>query len=117
MPSSAVLTPSGDASGAADTAAINTALNGVGVGGNVLLGPGDWYTDAPLNVPSGTELAGIKGGINGVTSKAPAGSVIHPVKTFASALPANAAIFMQGGAGGRRSITRRCRTTCSSGPP
>jgi hypothetical protein len=101
MPSSAVLTPSGDISGVTDTTAINTALSGVGAGGNVLLGPGDWYIDAPLNVPSGAELAGIKGGINGATSKAPAGSVIHPVEAFASTLPASAAIFMQGGAGRR----------------
>ena len=47
-----------------------------------LLGPGDWYTDAPLDIPDGTELAGIKGGINGATSMSPAGSVIHPVADF-----------------------------------
>jgi hypothetical protein len=63
--STIVLNPSTDKTGATDTAAINTALGSVGGGGSVLLGPGDWYTDAPLNIPDGTELAGIKGGING----------------------------------------------------
>jgi hypothetical protein len=82
MPSTTIVTPSGDTTGAADTAAINTALTTVGAGGSVLLAPGDWYTDAPLVVPGGAELAGIKAGINGVTSTSPAGSVIHPVATF-----------------------------------
>src|SRR5215831_11203562 len=82
MPSSAIVTPSGDTTGAADTAAINTALGGVGAGGTVLLGPGDWYTEAPLAIPTGVELAGVKGGINGHTATVPAGSVIHPVAAF-----------------------------------
>jgi len=80
--STIVLIPSTDNSGAADTAAINTALGGVGAGGSVLLDPGDWYTNAPLDIPGGTELAGIKGGINGATSMSPTGSVIHPVADF-----------------------------------
>jgi hypothetical protein len=82
MPSTATLTPSGDTTGATDRAAINTALGSVGAGGSLLLGPGDWYTDAPVNIPSGTELAGIKSGINGRTATAPTGSVIHPVAAF-----------------------------------
>src|SRR5215831_18877352 len=80
--STIVLTPSTDKTGAADTAAINTAMASVGAGGSVLLDPGDWYTDVPLDIPDGTELAGIKGGINGHTSMSPAGSVIHPVAGF-----------------------------------
>jgi hypothetical protein len=71
MASTIVLIPSTDKTGAADTAAINTALATVGGGGSVLLSPGDWYTDAPLDIPDGTELAGIKSGINGHTSMAP----------------------------------------------
>jgi hypothetical protein len=73
MPSSITLTPSRDVTGAADTAAINTALGSVGAGGSVLLGPGDWYTGAPLAIPAGVELAGVKGGINGRTATAPPG--------------------------------------------
>ena len=46
MASTIVLTPSTDKTGATGTAAINTALGNVGSGGSVLLGPGDWYTDA-----------------------------------------------------------------------
>jgi hypothetical protein len=80
--STVVLIPSTDKTGTTDAAAINTALGNVGGGGSVLLGPGDWYTDAPLDIPDGTELAGIKGGINGHTSTSPAGSVIHPVAGF-----------------------------------
>ena len=53
MASTIVLTPSTDKTGAADTAAINTALGGVGAGGSVLLDPGDWYTSAPLDIPGG----------------------------------------------------------------
>src|SRR5215472_17336282 len=82
MASTIVLIPSDDKTGATDTAAVNTALGNVGGGGSVLLGPGDWYTDAPLSIPDGTELAAIKGGINGHTSTSPAGSVIHPVADF-----------------------------------
>src|SRR5712691_2511155 len=84
MPSATTLSPSGDITGATDTAAINAALGGAGAGGSVLLGPGDWYTDAPLRIPAGVELAGIKGGINGRTATTPAGSVIHPVATFSA---------------------------------
>jgi hypothetical protein len=84
MPSTTTLSPSGDTTGAADTAAINTALGSAGAGGSVLLGPGDWYTGAPLKIPAGVELAGIKGGINGRTATTPAGSVIHPVATFSA---------------------------------
>ncbi len=84
MPSTTTLSPSGDTTGATDTAAINTALGRVGAGGSVLLDPGDWHTDAPLKIPPGVELAGIKGGINGRTSTTPAGSVIHPVAGFSA---------------------------------
>src|SRR5262245_7265947 len=82
MASTIVLIPPADTTGATDTSAINTALANVGGGGSVLLGPGDWYTDAPLDIPDGTELAGIKSGINGHTSMAPTGSVVHPVADF-----------------------------------
>jgi len=61
MASTIALNPSADETGATDTAAVNAALGSVGGGGSVLLGPGDWYTDAPLDIPDGTELAGIKG--------------------------------------------------------
>ena len=84
MPSTVTLSPSGDTAGATDTTAINAALARAGAGGNVLLGPGDWYTDAPLEIPAGVELAGLKGGINGKTSTTPAGSVIHPVAAFSA---------------------------------
>jgi len=82
MPSSIALVPSGDTTGVTDAAAINAALGDVGAGGSVLLGPGDWYTNAPLAVTAGAELAGVKGAINGPTARTPAGSVIHPVAAF-----------------------------------
>src|SRR5262249_44881696 len=82
MPSTIDLSPSADTTGVTDAAAINAALVDVGAGGSVLLGPGDWYTSAPLAVPAGAELAGVKGAINGPTARAPAGSVIHPVAAF-----------------------------------
>ena len=82
MPSTTIVAPSGDTTGATDVAAVNTALTNVGAGGSALLAPGDWFTNAPLVVPGGAELAGIKAGINGATSTSPTGSVIHPVATF-----------------------------------
>jgi hypothetical protein len=82
MPSIAALSPSGDQTGAADTTAVNGALAGVAAGGSVLLGSGDWFTSAPLSVPTGVELAGVKGGINGKSATTPAGTVIHPVAGF-----------------------------------
>jgi hypothetical protein len=83
-PSIVVLSPSGDTTGAADTAAVSAALASAAPGSSVQLGPGDWFTSAPLQIPTGVELAGVKGGINGATSKAPAGSVIHPVAAFST---------------------------------
>src|SRR5262249_60710638 len=82
LPPGATVPPPGAPTGAAAAAAIHTALGGVGAGGTVLLGPGDWYTDAPLAIPTGVELAGVKGGINGRTATVPTGSVIHPVAAF-----------------------------------
>jgi hypothetical protein len=83
-PSIVALSPSGDASGAADTAAVSAALASAAPGSSVRLGPGDWFTRAPLQIPTGVELAGVKGGINGASSKAPAGSVIHPAAAFSA---------------------------------
>jgi hypothetical protein len=54
MPSSIALIPSGDTTGATDTAAVNTALGNAGAGGSVPLGPGNWYTNAPLAIPLGS---------------------------------------------------------------
>jgi len=83
-PSIIALSPSGDTTGVADTAAVSAALASAAPGSSVQLGPGDWFTSAPLQIPSGVELAGVKGGINGATSKAPVGSVIHPVAAFSA---------------------------------
>ena len=61
MASTIVLTPSTDKTGATDTAAINTALGNVGSGGSVVLGPGDWYTDAPLDIRTGPSWRASRG--------------------------------------------------------
>src|SRR5450432_3908949 len=84
VPSVIALSPSGDRTGAADTAAVGAALASAAPGSSVQLGPGDWFTSAALQIPTGVELAGVKGGINGATSKAPAGTVIHPVAVFSA---------------------------------
>ena len=55
------VTPSGDTTGAADTAAITAALGDAGAGGVVALSPGVFYTGGPLTVPSGVALAGTHG--------------------------------------------------------
>jgi hypothetical protein len=82
MASTTVLTPSGDTTGATDTAAVNAALGGVGAGGSVLLGPGDWYTAAPLAIPAGVELAGIKSGSTGRPRPSPPGPSSTRVAAF-----------------------------------
>jgi hypothetical protein len=46
MPSISVLAPSGDTTGAADTAAVNSALSSVGSGGSVQLDP---VTGTPMH--------------------------------------------------------------------
>jgi hypothetical protein len=78
-----VLTPSGDQSGATDTAAINAALDPNVASTAVLLAAGHWFTNAPIVVGSGHLLAGEGGAVNGVTSMNPEGTVIHPIARFA----------------------------------
>ncbi len=63
---------------------VSAALTSAAPRSSVQLGPGAWFTSAPLQIPTGVELAGVKGRINGATSKAPAGSVIHPVAAFSA---------------------------------
>jgi hypothetical protein len=59
-PGQQVIQPSGDATGAKDTAAINTALTAAGP---VSLGPGLFYVNQPLSLPSNTALKGAGKGI------------------------------------------------------
>jgi hypothetical protein len=77
-----VLTPSGDQSGVTDTAAINGAFSDADRNVVVSLDPGDWFVNAPLSPSSGNELSGSGGGVNGATSRAPSGTVIHPTAGF-----------------------------------
>jgi hypothetical protein len=82
---------SGDTTGVTDTAAINDALAAAPAGGLVQLGPGSFYTNAPILVPSGVLLSGIKGGINGGSAENPAGSVLTPVSSFSQGSTAQVA--------------------------
>jgi len=72
MPGIVTLSPSGDTSGATDTPVINAAFSFTDADISVQLGPGDWYTNAPLSPGPGNELAGVKGGMNGFSSTHPA---------------------------------------------
>jgi hypothetical protein len=85
-----IVTASGDTTGATDTSAINDALAAAPAGGLVQLGPGSFYTDAPIVVPSGVLLAGIKGGVNGGSAERPTGSVLTPVSSFTQGSTAQA---------------------------
>jgi hypothetical protein len=85
-----VIDASGDTTGATDTAVINDALAAAPAGGIVQLGPGSFYTNAPILVPSGVLLSGIKGGINGGSAERPAGSVLTPVSSFSQGSAAQA---------------------------
>ena len=98
MPGIVTLSPSGDTSGATDAAVINAAFSFTDTDISVQLGPGDWYTNAPLSPGPGNELAGVKGGMNGFSSTHPAGTVIHPVAAFSG----GAVIDMADGSRGNR---------------
>ena len=84
MPAIINVTPSGDTSGATDSAAINRAFSTDDGDISVQLGPGNWYVNAPLTPGPGHELAGVKGGMNGHSATNPAGTVIHPVPAFSA---------------------------------
>jgi hypothetical protein len=84
MPAIAYVTPSGDTTGATDSAAINREFSAADRDISVQLGPGNWYVNAPLTPGPGNELAGVKGGTNGNSATTPAGTVIHPVPAFSA---------------------------------
>jgi len=75
-----ILTPSGDTTGATDTAEIGAAV--APTGSKTVLLTGNWYTRAPIVMGQGAELAGEGAAVNGVTSMNPKGTVIHPVAAF-----------------------------------
>lgn len=77
-----------------DTAAINAALSAATAGQLVYLPAGTYKTTAPLQVPPGVMLAGVKGGINFGSANTPTGSVIKPAATFASTLAVTSVIAM-----------------------
>ena len=54
--------PSGDTTGATDTAAINAAVNAAAGGGVVRLGPGVFYVNAQITLPQQTAGSGTSGG-------------------------------------------------------
>ena len=83
------LQPSGDATGATDTANIQALLNAAAPGGTVTLAAGTFNTNAPITIPPYTVLAGSRGGISAFdmnTTVGNYGSVLKPVAGWASAL-------------------------------
>jgi hypothetical protein len=82
MPGITVVSPSGDTSGVIDTAAINAGFSAADRDKVVKLNPGHFYVNTPLTPGGGNELAGSGGGVNGVTSTGPSGTVIHPGTSF-----------------------------------
>jgi hypothetical protein len=88
MPGTVLIKPSGDTTGATDTAAIQAAISG---GKNVLLGPGVFYTNATLNLNSysncGQTVQGAgsyysPGSVSFSTTPPPNTTVIRPVSGF-----------------------------------
>ena len=107
------LYPSGDTSGATDTAAINTAITNTTAGGTVFLASGIFYTNAPILlgrrvVLQGTDSSFNWGSYNGgygnsATSPTgfqstpptpPSGAVIQPVAAWAQGAAVAAAVLL-----------------------
>ena len=107
MPSSIALIPSGDTTGATDTAAVNTALGNAGAGGSVLLGPGHERLADYLDLPHAERealratLAGSATHAGGVLGQGP------PLERWADALMAElpAGTRRVGGAAGVALLT------------
>jgi hypothetical protein len=97
------LSPSGDTTGAADAAAINSALASYTV---VILGPGHWYVDAPIVLPSWAQLTGWGAPANNSFVQIGAGTTISATSGFTTSGNATGVISMVGGSsatvGGQR---------------
>ena len=93
------LQPSGDTTGATDTAAINAIFGSTGQ--YARLAPGTFYVDAPVVVTGGSTLEGAKGATTSVYDIAPPGTgltVITPVSGFtASGSGSYGVVQMSGG--------------------
>lgn len=90
------LTPSGDQTGTADWKQVTNAFASFGSGtGTVLLSPGQWYWNLPVQVPAGCVLAGLQGDTNdiaayGVTINTPHSNWAQGSAPFAAAVILNA---------------------------
>jgi hypothetical protein len=88
-----VITPSGDTTGATDTASINGALSQPGPGLTVQLAAGTFYINGPIVVPPYRALQGDPS--SGSIGMVSCGSVIEPVAAFsAGQWPVAAAILL-----------------------
>jgi hypothetical protein len=89
-----ILTPSGDTSGATDTAAINTALTTAQPGDQVWLGAGQWYISQPINMPPMRVLRGMRGAVAAADGSPGHGTNINLASGFTSSFPVSAAIVI-----------------------
>lgn len=83
-----IMQPSGDPTGATDTAAVQQALNSFT---EVQLSPGTYYTNAPLSVPSSVILRGSGGGLYELT-----GTVLKATAGFSGAAMITFPVASQG---------------------
>ena len=83
-----ILAPSGDTSGAEDTAAINGALAGLPAGGSLSLAAGIFYTRGPVVPGPGQHIAGLHGASpSGDGASQDYGTVIRPVGSWSTTYP------------------------------
>jgi len=83
-----MLAPSGDTSGAEDTAAITAALAGLPPGGRLSLATGVFYTNGPIVPGPGQHLAGLHGAPpSGDGAAQDYGTVIKPVASWTTPHP------------------------------
>jgi hypothetical protein len=93
-----VLYPSGDTTGATDTAAINAAITNAAPRTRVHLAGGLWYVNAPIVVNEVIHLSGDGAGMNGAGATTPPGTVLYPTTTWAnSGQPHPAVISLNNG--------------------
>ncbi len=100
--STVVISPSGDTTGATDTANINGALRTRGPGATIQLDAGTFYINAPIVIPPFETLQGSPG--SGLIGTISCGTVLEPVAAFsAGPWPVAAAILIVDQATGRYS--------------
>jgi hypothetical protein len=105
------LLPSGDTTGATDTANIAALLNSIPAGQSARLGPGVFYVSAATSIPSGKGLAGSGAAGQNYTNGNTESSILRPVAGFAGL----AVVLIDGSVSGKNDTSLRNLVVDGSG--